>query len=149
RVPAFASLGDMEAARREVAAVSENAELTAQPFMIHVAEHFESAIALCDGRLEDAETHALRSHEWSRLLTGRDASGVYGIQMFSVRREQGRLDELAPVIRIVAGAAGRDGPWGPGFAALLAELGMEAEARRELARVADGGLERFRRTLWL
>ena len=46
---------------------------------------------------------AERSHEWSRLLTGRDASGVYGIQMFSVRREQGRLAELAPVIRLLAG----------------------------------------------
>jgi DNA-binding CsgD family transcriptional regulator/tetratricopeptide (TPR) repeat protein len=149
RVPAFASLGDMEAARREVAAVSENAELTAQPFMIHVAEHYESAIALCDGRLGDAEAHALRSHEWSRLLTGRDASGVYGIQMFSVRREQGRLDELAPVIRIVAGESPRDGPWGPGLVALLAELGMETEARRELARLAADGIERFRKTLWL
>ena len=149
RVPAFVALGDMEAARREAAVVGETAEQTAQPFMIHVAEHFESAIALCDGRLEDAETHALRSHEWSRLLTGRDASGVYGIQMFSVRREQGRFDELAPVIRIVAGEDLRDGPWGPGLVALLAELGMEAEARRELARLAADGIERFRRTLWL
>ena len=29
-------------------------------------------------------------------MTGRDASGTYGIQMFSIRREQGRLAELAP-----------------------------------------------------
>jgi DNA-binding CsgD family transcriptional regulator/tetratricopeptide (TPR) repeat protein len=149
RVPAFVALGDMKAARQEVAAVGENAERTAQPFMAHVAEHYESAIALCDGRLEDAERHALRSHEWSRWLTGRDASGIYGIQMFSVRREQGRLDELAPVIRIVAGDDPRDGPWGPGLVALLAELGMESEARRELARLASDGIEPFRRTLWL
>ena len=44
-----------------------------------------------------AEAAALRSREWSRLLTGRDPSGVYGIQMFGIRREQGRLVELAPV----------------------------------------------------
>ena len=149
RVPGFVALGDMEAARREAAAVLQNAERTAQPFMSHVAEHYESAIALCDGRLEDAERHALRSHEWSGLLTGRDASGIYGIQMFSLRREQGRLDELAPVIRIVAGQGPREGPWGPGLAALLAELGMESEAKRELARLASGGIEPFRRTLWL
>ena len=30
----------------------ETAERTAQPFMLHVAEHYGSAIALCDGRLE-------------------------------------------------------------------------------------------------
>jgi DNA-binding CsgD family transcriptional regulator/tetratricopeptide (TPR) repeat protein len=149
RVPAFVALADMQSARRELALVGQTAEQTAQPFMIHVAEHYGSAIALCDGRLADAEAHALRSHEWSRLLTGRDASGIYGIQMFSLRREQGRLDELEPVVRIVAGREPRDGPWGPGLVALLAELGMEPEAKRELARLAADGIERFRRTLWL
>jgi DNA-binding CsgD family transcriptional regulator/tetratricopeptide (TPR) repeat protein len=149
RVPAFAALGEMDAARREVAVLGETAERTGQPFTSHVAEHYMSAIALCDGRLADAELHASRSHEWSHELTGRDPSGVYGIQMFSVRREQGRLDELGPVIRIVAGEGLRDGPWGPGLAALLAELGMEVEARRELARLAADGIEPFRRTLWL
>jgi DNA-binding CsgD family transcriptional regulator len=69
--------------------------------------------------------------------------------MFSTRREQGRLAELAPVIRIVAGDVGREGPWGPGYAALLAELGMEAEARRELSRIGAVGLDAFRESLWL
>jgi DNA-binding CsgD family transcriptional regulator/tetratricopeptide (TPR) repeat protein len=149
RAPTFVALCDLESARREVTALRDTAEQTAQPFMLHVAEHYGSALALCDGRFEEAELLALRSHEWSRLLTGRDASGVYGIQMFSVRREQGRLAELAPVIRILAGEGGRDGPWRPGLVALLAELGMEAEARRELARLAAGGLDAYRESLWL
>ena len=34
------------------------AEQTAQPFMLHVAEHYGSAIALCDGRLDEAEATA-------------------------------------------------------------------------------------------
>ena len=134
RVPALVALGDVDAARRELAELLRTAEQTAQPFILHVAEHYGSAIALCDGRLDAAEATAQRSHEWSRLLTGRDASGIYGIQMFSVRREQGRLAELAPVVRVLAGDADRAGPWRPGLAALLAELGMEDEARRELAR---------------
>jgi DNA-binding CsgD family transcriptional regulator len=69
--------------------------------------------------------------------------------MFSIRREQGRLAELAPVVRILAGEATRDGPWGPGLVALLAELGMDAEARRELARLAAEGLDSYRESLWL
>ncbi len=149
RVPAFAALSDMESARREVAVLLETTEQTAQPFLIHVAEHYGSAIALCDGRLDEAEAQARRSREWSLLLTGRDPSGVYGIQMFSVRREQGRLAELAPVVRILAGDAAREGPWQPGLVALLAELGMEAEARRELSRLVADGLEPFRESLWL
>ena len=149
RVPAFVALSDMESARRDVAVLLETAEQTAQPFIIHVAEHYGAALALCDGRLDEAEARARRSREWSLLLSGRDPSGVYGIQMFSVQRELGRLAELAPVIRILAGDKAREGPWQPGLAALLAELGMESEARRELARVVADGLDPFRESLWL
>jgi DNA-binding CsgD family transcriptional regulator/tetratricopeptide (TPR) repeat protein len=149
RVPALVALCDHESARREVAALRATAERTAQPFMLHVADHYASAIALCDGHLEDAEALARRSHEWGQLLTGRDPSGVYGIQMFSVQRELGRLAELAPVIRILAGDRSREGPWRPGLVALLADLGMEAEASRELSRVLADGLDPFRESLWL
>jgi DNA-binding CsgD family transcriptional regulator len=90
-----------------------------------------------------------RSHDWGRLLTGRDASGIHGIQMFGVRREQGRLAELAPVVRILAGEADREGPWRPGLVAVLAELGMEREARRELAKLAAEGIDGFQASLWL
>jgi DNA-binding CsgD family transcriptional regulator len=149
RAPTFVALSDLESARREVAALRETAERTAQPFMLHVAGHYGSALALCDGRLAEADALAQHSHEWSRLLTGRDASGVYGIQMFSIRREQGRLAELAPVIRILAGEDRPEGPWRPGLVALLAELGMETEAKRELSRLAAEGLDPNRESLWL
>jgi DNA-binding CsgD family transcriptional regulator/tetratricopeptide (TPR) repeat protein len=149
RVPTFVALCDFESAREEVAILSEMAERTAQPFMHHVAAHYGSAIALCDGRLAEAEALAIRSEEWGRLLTGRDASGIYGIQMFSVRREQGRLAELAPAVRLLAGETDRAGPWRPGLVAVFAELGMESEARRELARLASEGIDGFRASLWL
>jgi DNA-binding CsgD family transcriptional regulator len=55
--------------------------------------------------------------------------------MFTVRREQGRLAEVAPVIRHVA--AGARDAWGPALALLLAELGLLEEARRELRRLCS------------
>jgi DNA-binding CsgD family transcriptional regulator len=149
RVPTFVALCDLSSARVEVTALREMAERTAQPFMHHVAEHYGSAIALCEGNLAEAEAMAERSSDWGRLLTGRDASGVYGIQMFGIRREQGRLAELAPAVRILAGEADREGPWRPGLVAVLAELGMEREARRELSRLAGEGIDGFRTSLWL
>ena len=149
RVPAFVALGDLESARREIAVVRETAEQTAQPFMLHVAEHYGSAIALGDGRLEEAEARQRRSNEWSRLLTGRDATGVHGVQMFSIVREQGRLAELAPVIRMLAGEGHEHGPWRPGLVSLLVELGMNEEAEAELSRIAAEGLDRFRESLWV
>jgi DNA-binding CsgD family transcriptional regulator/tetratricopeptide (TPR) repeat protein len=149
RVPTFVALRDLSSARIEVGSLAAMAERTAQPFMNHVAEQYRSALALCQGALAEAELTANRSREWGELLTGRGASGTYGVQMFGIRREQGRLAELAPAVRILAGDPGRDGPWRPGLVAVLAELGMESEARRELARVAAGGIEGYRASLWL
>src|SRR5262249_35114663 len=120
-----------------------------QPFMLHVAEHYASTLALCTGRLAEADAAAQRSHEWSRLLTGRPASGTYGIQMFGIRREQGRLSALAALTRVFAHDDRSSGAWRAGFVAVLAELGMEAEARRELTRVREEGFERLRLGIWL
>ncbi len=149
RIAAFIALGDLDAARRDLDAVFAMAATTRQPFILHVAEHYSAAIALSDGRLADAESAAERSREWSRLMTGRDASGVYGIQMFGLRREQGRLSELAPVIRLLASDDRGAGAWRPGLAALLSELGMEEETRRELDRIRAQDLRPLRESLWL
>ena len=140
-------LCDHDAARERRPAVRdrEEAEPAVPP---HVAEHYAAAIALCDGDLAASELAATRSQEWGRLLTGRDASGTHAIQMFGLRREQGRLAELAPVVRLLD-AETREGAWGPGLAALLAELGMEDDAHRELRRILDAGLGSLRSSLWL
>ncbi len=148
RVPALIVLCDHDAARHELVALFEVAGRLNEPFRLHVAEHYASALALCDGDLARAEAAAGRSAEWSRLLTGRDPSGVYGIQMFGIRREQGRLAELAPFVRLLT-ASGSGGAWRPGLVVLLAELGMEDAARRELHRVVSDGLDDLRPSLWL
>lgn len=149
RVAGLIARGDLALAESEQATVHELAVRLRQPFTLHVAEHYASTIALCVGRLADAEAAANRSHEWSHLLTGRAATGIHGIQMFGIRREQGRLAELAPVLRVVASGERLRGAWGPAFAALLAELGMEDEARRELVQVREDGLAPYRSTLWV
>jgi DNA-binding CsgD family transcriptional regulator/tetratricopeptide (TPR) repeat protein len=141
--------GDLRLAEQEQALVHALALRQRQPFTLHVAEHYASTIALCVGRLAEAEAAAIRSNEWSRLLTGRNPRAVHGIQMFGIRREQGRLAELAPVARVLAGAERMGSIWGPAFAALLAELGMESEARSALAQIRHEGLDRYRSSLWV
>jgi DNA-binding CsgD family transcriptional regulator/tetratricopeptide (TPR) repeat protein len=148
RIAALIAIGDLGAARVELAALLETAGRMRQPFALHVAEQYAAAIALCDGRLAEAEAAAERSREWSRLLAGRDPSSVYGIQMFGIRREQGRLAELAPAVRALA-ASGAADSWRPGLAALMAELGMTQEARAELAVIRAEGLDSLRPSLWL
>ena len=149
RVSTLLALGEIDAARKQLAVVLEMAQQMRQPFILHVAEHYESSLALFEGRIDDAERAAARSRDWGLLLTGRDASGIYGIQMFGIRREQGRLAELAPLVRMLATDDRNGGAWRPGLAALLAELGMHDEVRDELALVRSEGLDAFREGLWV
>jgi DNA-binding CsgD family transcriptional regulator/Mrp family chromosome partitioning ATPase len=146
-VPSAVALCDHDAARDRLDEAAETARLLSEPFLLHVTEQYRSALELCDGHLDAAESAAMRSREWGRHLTGRDASGVYGIQMFGLRREQGRLADLAPVVRLLGGSA-RDSAWRPGFIAVLAELGMVVEARRELDRLLEDGIGALRPSLW-
>lgn len=143
------ALGAVEEGRRELATLLEIAGRTRQPFLLSSAELIGSAIALFEGKLDEAEARAGRAHASEPVLSGRDGSGSYGIQMFSIRREQGRLSELAPVVRALAEGDGSPGAWRPGLIALLVELGMHDEARRELAWIRAHGLEPFRESLWV
>ena len=62
--------------------------------------------------------------------------------MFSIRREQGRLGEIAPLVRLIAsGEMEADSLWRPALAVLLAEIGDVEAARRELEELVDAGLE--------
>ncbi|MEO6973510.1 MAG: hypothetical protein ABI135_08840 [Rhodoferax sp.] len=40
-------------------------------------------------------------------MPGLDAAGVYGVQMVTLRREQGHLHEVAPLAQHFVNAAGR------------------------------------------
>ena len=66
RVASLIALGDLRTAARELDEVYSLAGHLRQPFMLHVAEHYAATLALCTGRLADADAAAQRSHEWSR-----------------------------------------------------------------------------------
>jgi DNA-binding CsgD family transcriptional regulator len=54
------------------------------------------------------------------------------VQLFSVRREQGRLDEALPMVETVTRLDRAGSTWRPALALLYAELGMGDEAITEL-----------------
>ena len=92
-------------------------------------------LASSTGRLEDAEALAEAAERSARHDRGR--LGVYGLQMYFIRREQDRLDEVAPVLRLAA-ALEPDAPvWRPGLAALYVSTDMLDDARREFDHLAS------------
>ena len=131
----------IDEARAENAALRELSERSGQPFLAWAVEGHDALIALCDGRLDAAEAAAKRAEEVSRRIEGPN-SAAHGIQMFSIRREQGRLAEIAPLVRLIStGETDVDSVWRPALAVLLAEVGDVESARRELEALLDAGLE--------
>jgi DNA-binding CsgD family transcriptional regulator len=140
-------LGRLAAARREMSEQHALALRTRQPFVLFVSEYLQSTISLCYGELDEAEAAANRAFDWGRHLRGGDPTATHGVQMFIVRREQGRLEEVAPLMRLLAGGGGSY--WRAGAAALLSELGLLDEARAELAAIRTAGLETIDQAGWL
>jgi DNA-binding CsgD family transcriptional regulator len=137
-VPLF-ELCDLDGARRETQQLRRAAEQTRQPFQLYTAEALGSAVALCDGRLAEAEAMAQRAWTWTRHMAGPLPSAEYGLILFGLRREQGRLAELKPLIDLMGREGTMASAWRPGLIALLTELGMHEQARAELSRLrADG-----------
>ena len=98
-------------------------------------------LAILDGNFAAAETFAREGLKLGRLTHGDQVEGVYGIQMFSIRREQGRLAEVAPVVKRLIDEKPDEKAWLPGFALIAADLGFQEPARRRLRELAETGFE--------
>jgi class 3 adenylate cyclase/DNA-binding NarL/FixJ family response regulator len=129
-------LGDIPAADVAIAAHIRLAEEARQPFFRYVATGFQTLRALLDGRFAEAERLAQQSLEFGQQAQVENADGVFGIQMFLLRREQGRLAELAPAVRYFVRQHTATA-WRPGLALIYSELGLVQEARGEFEHLAQ------------
>jgi tetratricopeptide (TPR) repeat protein len=66
-------------------------------------------------------------------------TGVYGMQMFTIRREQGRLAEVAPLVRRFVADKPHDAVWRPGLALIAADLGFTQATQKTFGEIAAGG----------
>jgi len=75
---------------------------------------------------------------------------VYGVQMFTLRREQGRLQEVAPLVRHFVQGHPQANLWRPGLALIYVELGQLGDARGEFEVLATDGFQSVARDgVWL
>jgi DNA-binding SARP family transcriptional activator len=133
---AHAMLGDLAVADAFMSEYSEAASNLRQPKWECWVEVFRALRLVMNGRLAEAEQHLGRAQEIGKNF-GWDRPGLYGMAMFLVRREQGRLKDLAPVVRTAAALNPTGAFWRPGLAALYVELDMVPEARAELDELGE------------
>jgi DNA-binding CsgD family transcriptional regulator len=85
-------------------------------------------LAIHEGRFAEAEALARETLTVGRRFSLTNAAGAYGMQMFSIRREQGRLAEVLPMLRHIVATQADSTIWRPGLAIIYMELDLRAEA---------------------
>lgn len=131
--------GDCQGALAVAQAHFAEARSTGDPFNQAAALAGLTMIATHEGRFAEAEQFALQCLHCGQRFDRANAAGLYGVQMFTIRRHQGRLGELAPVLRQFLGSRSLAATWRPGLALLHTELGARDEARKVFESLAANG----------
>ena len=131
------SLGDRRAAEDELALTGRLAEELRQPAQRWMGMVHRALLALLDGRLSEAEELVSEARRIGERTRGWNVAVTYGLQLFMLRREQGRLNEIAGLIRDSADRYPTYVIWQCVRVAGAVELGDEAVGRAELEALAE------------
>ncbi|WP_426398130.1 ATP-binding protein [Ralstonia sp. R-29] len=138
-------LGDMAAWRANLEEYERGGETLRLPFVHYTASMSRAMHALFEGRFADAERLIPSAYEIARRMPGMDTAGVYGVQMFMLRREQGRLHEVAPLVEHFVQHTSAMDIWQPGIALMYVELGQLEAARKKFDALANNDFRRIAR----
>ncbi|WP_416140773.1 helix-turn-helix transcriptional regulator [Halomonas sp. HK25] len=142
--------GDVVAAHGILELHQREAKAWRQPFLQAVGLSAQFMMTLQQGRFDAAERQALENRNMGLRFSPEHAEGVFGVQMFSLHREQGRLGELLPLLRHFVATMPRAATWRPALALVYAELDMAEEARVEFDHLVADDLRVIPRdAMWL
>lgn len=139
-IPAFLEMGDIAGFETFVARLCELSERDERATSQEYAALSTSTVReILRGEFAEAERLAGKALDAARDVHGEVAHGVYGVQMFTIRREQGRLAEVAPLFRRFLDENPQDAAWRPGLALIASDLGFEQPARKAFEGIAATG----------
>ena len=136
RIWTLLELGDLAAVSAEVGIASRVADDLRQPAQLWMVAVARTLCALLEGRFEEAEELIEEAFRLGERTIPWNAAITHQLQLFALRREQRRLDELEATIRGVVHAHPTYPVLRCVLADLYAELGREDEARAEFERFA-------------
>jgi len=138
RIWTLLELGDLAAVSAGVAIASRIADELRQPAQLWMVAAARTLRALLEGRFEEAEDLIEEAFRLGERTIPWNAAVSYHLQLFALRREQGRLDELEETVKAAAHTHRTYPVWRCVLADLHAELGRKDKARAEFERFAAG-----------
>ncbi len=138
--------GDAREAKRESEAFWRVAAQLREPSGLWQAKVLEGLWAILEGRFEDAEQIANDALNRARRFGHDVGVQMHAIQISRVRAEQGRLEELLPVLESIIRASPNPA-WMSRVVQIYAELDREEDARREFGKMAVEGFADVQRDL--
>ncbi|MFL5869046.1 MAG: BTAD domain-containing putative transcriptional regulator [Thermoleophilaceae bacterium] len=138
RIAALIELGDLAGAKADIAAMAKLAEKLRQPSQDWVAAVYSGLVALLEGKLAEAERSIANARSFGERGPAWNAALSHGMQLYMLRREQGRLDEVEDLVRRSAGEFPRYPIYRCACAQMAAEQGYTAEATKALEDLAAG-----------
>src|SRR5215472_14841581 len=134
---AFLELGDMPATDAAIDAFGRWHERTQEPLGTSLTIGFRAMRALMRGHFTESERLTQEASAIGQRLQTENAAGFFALQMFSLRRERGRLQELEPVVRYFVQQNTAAAAWRPGLALIYSELGHRPEALEQFEHLAQ------------
>ena len=143
-------LGRIEDVDVAMAEVDRIAEMLRIPSLSWHQAHHRAMRALHAGRFAEAEVATAQALQMGLRVAADLAWQFYGIQTWILRREQGRLGELADQVRSLSERFPTNTGWRSALAYWDALEGRTKDAERGLAALVDDGLAAIRRDVnWL
>ncbi len=139
RIVDLLELGDVAAVDAELAVAAAAVDELRHPQSRWFITLLLGMRAMLDGRFEDAERLVQLALANGQRIQEPNAVLFFGVQLFTLRWEQGRLLELEGMFRGLAEQYAGLLAFRSALALLYAELGREEEARAELERLAVDG----------
>lgn len=133
--------GDVAARSQFMEEMGRLAEEQRQPLYQYVYRCYHALTAMFTGRFDEAEQIALQAVNFGRNIPELDAAGAYGVHMLSLRREQGRLAEVAPILEHFERNSTPGAEWRPGLMVVYSELGRLDKARALYETLANNQFE--------
>ena len=137
-VVAAVESGDTELAVARVTRARQQVDELGHPALRWQVTVQEARLAAVAGRFDEAENLAVEALQLGQSAGHTDAALVYATQLFTIRWLQGRVRELAPLIRSFAHIAPEEPTARIGIAQTFAVEGDLDEARHWFALATDG-----------